>query len=117
MIEKVAANPGRETAVLWLSYLAVLTLPVGVLLAGRGGLPHPAATATGVFVVAHILGAILLAAALRTVIPGLGRAGPRGVPAPASGVRSVRPEPPARRRGMGARRAGARGYSPCGDSQ
>jgi hypothetical protein len=124
MVEKISANPARETAVLWLTYLAVLALPIGVLLAGRlairtrpllgtvaaalawlgfgslaasvtisdyaasaattGHVPTPAtvalldslaglpptAIATGVFVAGHILGAILLAIALRTVIPG-----------------------------------------------
>jgi hypothetical protein len=123
MVEKISADPARETAVLWLTYVAVLALPIGVLLACRlairtrpllgtvaavlawlgfgslpasvtlsdyaalaaasGGVPTlttaamldslagspPTATATGVFVVGHIVGAILLAAALRTVIP------------------------------------------------
>jgi hypothetical protein len=32
---KVAANPGAQAAVLGLSYLALLTLPIGVALAGR----------------------------------------------------------------------------------
>lgn len=123
MVEKIGVSPARETAALWLSYLAVLALPIGVLLAGQlavrtrpllgtaaavlawlgfgslaasvtlsdyaalasatAGAPNPAtarmldslaglppiATATGVFVLAHVAGAILLAAALRTVIP------------------------------------------------
>lgn len=30
-----AANPGAQSAVLWLSYLALLTLPLGVLIVGR----------------------------------------------------------------------------------
>lgn len=33
--ENVAANPGAGSAVLWLSYLALLTLPLGVLVASR----------------------------------------------------------------------------------
>lgn len=33
--EKVAANPAAQSAVLWLAYLALLTLPVGVLVAAR----------------------------------------------------------------------------------
>ncbi len=124
VVEKIAANPGRESVVLWLSYLAVLALPVGVLLAGRlairtrpvlgavaavvswlgfgslaasviipdyaalaavtSGAPNkttvamldslagqaPTTTATVVFVAGHILGAILLALALRRAIPG-----------------------------------------------
>lgn len=32
---KVAAAPGAQSAVLWLSYLALLTLPLGVLIVGR----------------------------------------------------------------------------------
>lgn len=34
-VEKVAAAPAVEGAVLWLTYLALLTLPLGVLIAGR----------------------------------------------------------------------------------
>lgn len=32
---KVAANPGAQSVVLWLGYLALLTLPLGVLIAAR----------------------------------------------------------------------------------
>ena len=119
----IAANPGRENTVLWLTYLAALTLPLGVLMAARlavrarpvlgtvgaalswcgfislfvsvtigdyAGLavvrarvPEPiasrlvdavgtlpaTATASLVFVVGHIVGGLLLAAALWRVIP------------------------------------------------
>ncbi|MGH3765304.1 MAG: hypothetical protein ACRDTX_09165 [Pseudonocardiaceae bacterium] len=34
-VEKVAASPAAEGAVLWLTYLALLTLPLGVLITGR----------------------------------------------------------------------------------
>jgi hypothetical protein len=34
-VEKVAAAPAVEGVVLWLTYLALLTLPLGVLIAGR----------------------------------------------------------------------------------
>lgn len=33
--DKVAAAPGTQSAVLWLAYLALLTLPLGVLVVGR----------------------------------------------------------------------------------
>jgi hypothetical protein len=33
--EKIAAQPGAQSAVLWLSYLALLTLPLGVLIVSR----------------------------------------------------------------------------------
>ena len=33
--EKIAADPAAQTAVLWLAYLALLTLPIGVLVASR----------------------------------------------------------------------------------
>lgn len=35
IVEKIMASPGTQTAVLWLAYLALLTLPLGVLIAGR----------------------------------------------------------------------------------
>lgn len=35
IVDKVAAAPGAQSAVLWLSYLALLTLPLGVLIVGR----------------------------------------------------------------------------------
>lgn len=35
IVEKVLASPGAQTGVLWLSYLALLTLPLGVIVAGR----------------------------------------------------------------------------------
>jgi hypothetical protein len=35
IVEKIMASPGASTTVLWLSYLALLTLPLGVLIAGR----------------------------------------------------------------------------------
>jgi hypothetical protein len=119
---KVAAAPGTQAAVLGLTYLALLTLPLGLVLAGRvalrsrpvlgaiaavvswlgfmslfagtgydtvayagagAGVPVPVVAAMGaaldaspatslplsVFVPGHILGAILLAAALWRVIP------------------------------------------------
>jgi hypothetical protein len=122
MMAKVAAHPGRETAVLWLTYLAALTLPLGALIVGRvairdrpvlgalgatlawagftslfvsvtigdyvmasadGRLPAattaamvdavatqpPVLLASVVFVVGHIVGGLLLAAALWRVVP------------------------------------------------
>ena len=119
---KVAADTGAEAAVLGLSYIALLTLPLGLVLAGRvarrsrpvlggiaavvswlgfmslfagigydtvayagagAGVPVPVVAAMGaaldaspatslplsVFVPGHILGAILLAAALWRVMP------------------------------------------------
>ncbi len=35
IVDKVGAAPGVQSAVLWLSYLALLTLPLGVLIVGR----------------------------------------------------------------------------------
>ena len=35
IVEKIMASPGASTAVLWLAYLALLTLPLGVLVAAR----------------------------------------------------------------------------------
>lgn len=35
IVDKIAAAPAAQTAVLWLSYLALLTLPLGVLIVGR----------------------------------------------------------------------------------
>ncbi|TCK22613.1 hypothetical protein [Pseudonocardia endophytica] len=35
IVDKIAAAPGTQTAVLWLAYLALLTLPLGVLVVGR----------------------------------------------------------------------------------
>lgn len=35
MVAKVAANPAVQSAVLWLGYLALLTLPLGVMIASR----------------------------------------------------------------------------------
>lgn len=35
IVAKIGAAPGAELLVLWLSYLAVLTLPLGILIAGR----------------------------------------------------------------------------------
>jgi hypothetical protein len=122
IVEQVAAHPAAESAVLWLSWLALLTLPLGVLVVGGvavrarpvlgavaavitwvsfgsltflvtpdqaalagvdAGLPdattavllaaidhHPvASTATGVFVVGHIVGIVLLGLALWRAIP------------------------------------------------
>lgn len=122
VLAKVAAHPVRESAVLWLIYLAAATLPVGVLIVGRLAIRHrpvlgtvgavlawlgfislfisvtladyvalsatgrlPAASAavlldavaaqpavvvaSVVFVVGHIVGGLLLAAALWRVVP------------------------------------------------
>ncbi|SDX67747.1 hypothetical protein SAMN05660209_01056 [Geodermatophilus africanus] len=35
IVENIMASPGASTAVLWLAYLALLTLPLGVLVAAR----------------------------------------------------------------------------------
>lgn len=35
VIEKITANPGAQSAVLWLTYAALLTLPLGLLITGR----------------------------------------------------------------------------------
>ncbi|MHA6782892.1 hypothetical protein ACVGOW_18130 [Pseudonocardia saturnea] len=122
LVEKIMAAPGAQTLVLWLAYLALLTLPLGVAMAGwlaarsrpvlgsiaavfawlgflslfaahgvdatalaAAGAGVPAETVVAletaagaipvlalpgtVFVIGHILGAVLLAVALRGVIP------------------------------------------------
>jgi hypothetical protein len=35
IIEKITANPAMDSAVVWLGYVALLTLPLGLLIAGR----------------------------------------------------------------------------------
>lgn len=122
IVEKITANPATQNAVLWLVYLALLTLPLGVVITGwlamrvrpvlgtiaaatawigfltvfalsgtdqialaasEAGLPvstavtvstaaealPPGMVGAAVFVIGHILGAILLGVALWRVIP------------------------------------------------
>jgi hypothetical protein len=38
VVEKIAAHPAAESAVLWLTYVALLTLPLGVLIACRAAM-------------------------------------------------------------------------------
>lgn len=40
VLAKVAAHPARESAVLWLTYLAAVTLPAGVLIVSRPATRH-----------------------------------------------------------------------------
>ena len=38
IVDKIMTHPGVSTLVLWLAYLAILTLPLGVLIAGRAAI-------------------------------------------------------------------------------
>lgn len=81
MIEKITTNPGAQSAVLWLTYAALLTLPLGLLITGRTAMRAAPVLGTIAATVAWV-GFVSLFAGIG--IDQLGLAGAQaGVPTPA----------------------------------